>query len=922
MLKGLQYCKNSFLVFSALLFLSCFHAQAQTTVTSTSPGNWNGVSWNPSLPTELDDVVIKNDSVVIPYGTTVEVASLEIGSGGKLVVNGNLVVNGDMTMTNTSLGFSMGSSAAVVVHGNFEVNNQVNISFSSFLAVYGDFINKGSSNQGSLDINDASLYVFGTVDGNGWPADFGCDTTYSGNTPDVTQTCDYGNENDYQDNQDNLPPEIVDLVNCYDLSAIENAETCPGGSAQFSVAQIANVYYQWQVKTPAVTDWSNTGTNSNVLTITNVSAAQDGNQYRVIVTPTDPNAACVISISRIVSLSLSTQLSWTGAKDSNWNDTANWGCGILPTININVLIPSGLTNYPVLSSGTAGETKDLTIESGASVKVTGNTLNIAGAVSANSSLDALAGKIVFAGTAAQIIPSGIFVSNRVQDLSIDNLAGVTSEGILEITGILKASNGNFNTGDQLTLISDNIQTALIDGAGNGEILGSVTMQRYLDTAFGYKYFSTPFSNSTVGDFSSFVDLSASFPNFYSYNENRKDGAGNDATGWENYTNPSGSLKAGSGYALNFGNSSAPATVEISGSVNNGPVSIALQNHNGIYTKGFQLVGNPYPSPIDWNAAGWTKNNIDDGIYFFTAGTTDQYTGTYTSYVNGVSSADGKSSNIIPSMQGFFIKVRDAVSGENYPINATLGMTNAVRVNDFSQPFLKKAETPKPLLRLTAGFGAKEQQDAMVIYFSPYSSLKFEQEKDAHKLMNTDAAVPNLYSISSDEKDLSINAVPMPSSGGYEKIPLGIKAERSGRMTIKLTDLKNLDSQFNVYLIDHQRNIGQNLSKKNNYSFEVQKGTWNSRFELMFSEEKMKDPAIAFDEPFSVEMQNSAVVVKLNLKNGQQGIVTVSTITGQVLQSRKGSGKDEVVFEGITSDGVYIINLDLGQEMFSKKVLKK
>ena len=211
---------------------------------------------------------------------------------------------------------------------------------------------------------------------------------------------------------------------------------------------------------------------------------------------------------------------------------------------------------------------------------------------------------------------------------------------------------------------------------------------------------------------------------------------------------------------------------------------------------------------------------------------------------------------------------------------------------------------------------------MVIYFSPYSSLKFEQEKDAHKLMNTDSTVPNLYSISSDKKDLSINAVPMPSSGGYEKIPLGIKAEQSGRMTIKLADLQNLNSNFNVYLIDHQRNTGQNLSKKKSYSFEVQKGTWNSRFELMFSEKNMKDPAIAFDEPFSVEIQNSAVIVRLNLKDGQQGTITASTITGQILDRTKGSGKDEVMLHGIKSSGVYIINLDLGTERFTKKILKK
>ena len=526
------------------------------------------------------------------------------------------------------------------------------------------------------------------------------------------------------------------------------------------------------------------------------------------------------------------------------------------------------------------------------------------------------GKISFVANVEQSIPAGAFKNDFVMDLEADNPAGVISEGKLDITGILKVTKGFFDTGDQLTLISDAAQTALIDGSGNGEVIGLVNMQRYLDTAFGYKYFSTPFTNSTVGDFSPWIDLTASFPNFYEYNENREDTSGNDATGWENYTNSSNSVNVAEGYALNFGNTFAPATVEVTGEVNNGPISKNLQNHSGLYTKGFNLVGNPYPSPIDWDATGWTKTNVDDGIYFFTAGTTDQYTGTYTSYVNGISSADGKSSNIIPSMQGFFVKVSDGKT------TGTLGMTNLVRTVDFNQPFLKRTETPKPLLRLTAGFGAKDRQDAMVIYFSPYSSQKFEKTMDAHKLMNTDVTVPNLYSISSDKKDLSINAVPMPDAGSYEKIPLGIKVDQAGRMTLKLANIQSLGSQFNVYLIDHQRNFGQNLSKKDSYSFQVQKGTWNSRFELMFSEENMKDPAIAFDEPFSVEVQNSAVIVRLNLKDGQQGTLTASTITGQILDRTKGSGKDEVLLHGIKSSGVYIINLDLGTERFTKKVIKK
>ncbi len=202
-----------------------------------------------------------------------------------------------------------------------------------------------------------------------------------------------------------------------------------------------------------------------------------------------------------------------------------------------------------------------------------------------------------------------------------------------------------------------------------------------------------------------------------------------------------------GYAANFGSVSAAKTVDITGVVNNGNLSITLYNHDSTYTKGFNLVGNPYPSPINWDAAsGWTKTNIDNALYYFKAGTTDQYTGTYSTYINGISS-DGLATNIIPSMQGFFVHVSNGA----FPVTGTLGITNNVRTNDLTHAFLKsmKADT-LPLLRISAGFADNGTPfDPAVIYFDSSATQLFDKNLDALKLMNTDILVPNLYSLTSD-----------------------------------------------------------------------------------------------------------------------------------------------------------------------------
>lgn len=741
-------------------------------IISSGNGNWHDIEWNPSgLPGATDNVRLSH-SLIIEKDSVVEINNLSIGQDGAIEVLGTLVVYGNIDMDNNGSSFAMGDSARVIIFGDFLASNKVDVSISSYLIIHGSFNKNGSEGQGSLDVENGNIYIYGDVDG--WPSFGNCDEeeNYSG-TPEESGTCDYGTEDDLANNPD-IPDELLELNNCYDLSTISNQTVCEDSTANFSIPEINGVNYQWQLKTQN-NDWTPVGTDSNTFTINNTTLSDTGNIYRVIVKPVNPdNTNCKISISRKVSLNIQKAGIWTGNDDTNWNNNANWSCNYLPTFETNVTIPDSLTsnNYPVISSGTNAFSKDLVIEDYASIDVDGNWLRIAGSLTNAGVLNTQTGSISFEGSSAQIIPNSAFQNNRIQNLQINNNSGVTSETTIEITGILKVEAGNFDTGDNLTLISDENQTALIDGSGNGEVIGLVSMQRYLDKAFGYKYFSSPFQNSVVGNFSpymSFQDLVSGFPNFYRYEENRRiDSLDLDATGWEPYIETGNILNIAEGYALNFGTSVYPQNIELIGEVNNGEIPARqLENNHREYTRGFHLVGNPYPSPIDWNAAqGWTRSNIDDGIYFFTASENSQYTGTYTAYVNDISTvdlrADGRSSNIIPSMQGFFIKVSD--SDTQNKVTGSFGMDNRVRLTDFEQEFLRTQLThQKALIRLEAGFNTAERKDPMVIYFSSFATPNFEKEMDAHKLMNTDPAVPNFYNITEDQKELAINAIPYPEN---------------------------------------------------------------------------------------------------------------------------------------------------------------
>jgi hypothetical protein len=481
--------------------------------------------------------------------------------------------------------------------------------------------------------------------------------------------------------------------------------------------------------------------------------------------------------------------------------------------------------------------------------------------------------------------------------------GQQLRGILFSDGILIAD-------ANLTLLSDADQTALIDGAGEGEVAGTVFLERYLARGFGYKYFGSPFHEATVGQFGAYMDLTASFPTFYQYDENRF------FTGWLNYTNPDGILVPMNAYAVNFGPASDPITIKLEGEVNNHTLlPSTLFNSNRPYTLGFNLVGNPYPSPVDWDApSGWVRSNIDDALYYFNAGTTDQYTGTYSTYINNVSS-DGIANNIIPAMQGFFIHVSDG----NYPIAATLIFTNNVRVNNLSPHFHKNlfSET-RPLLRLTARIAEEgTSADPAVIYFDHDATMGFNKEMDALKLMNTDVLVPNLYTITPDADQISINGMPYPDDS-ITKVPLGLKLKKKGSIIFQATNIEQMPFNLYIYLCDNKTGAYQNLNLHPEYRVNLDNGDYENRFSVVFSRYDLRYQP-GSDVPFNVYSSRNRLFIYIDQPSGEKTDLVIHNMLGQKILHRQLTGNGYQEMDLDVNTGIYIVSLSSAKGVYSKKV---
>lgn len=694
------------------------------------------------------------------------------------------------------------------------------------------------------------------------------------------------------------------------ISQPASASICAGNNVVFQVTVAGyNLSYQWQENGTSLSNGGvYSGVNTATLTLTNPGTSLSGNTYRCIITTTCGTSPLTSSGA---TLTITNDNTWTGTAGTDWNNTANWGCGSVPLQPNNVIIPD-VANKPVLGSGAPATVNNLTIVSGSSLVVSGNTIRISGSILNSGTFDATAGTIDMNGTSAQQIQANTFSGNTIQSLVISNPAGVALLGPLSVTGSVSPASGNLASDGNLTLVSTDAATAFIDGSGSGQVTGSLTMQRYLPSSFGYRYISSPFTAETVNGLSDEVNLGASFPPVYKYDENRT------SSGWVSYVKTDSLLRPLHGYSVNFGAAAVPLTLDLSGLAGSGTVSRTLYNHNYTYTKGFSLVGNPYPSAIDWDAAsGWTRTNIDNAIYYFKPGTTDQYGGTYSTYVNGVSS-DGIVNNIIPSMQGFFVHVTDGA----YPVTGLISMNNSVRVNNTTQQFSKsESKSEGSLLRLTASFEADTSaKDYMLVYTDVKASDNFDSELDALKLMNTDLKVPNLYSVSADAFKLSVNGIPEIQPSGI-RMPLGLKANTSGTVIFRLQKASGTLAGLPVSLYDSVTGTTQNLDSNGEYRVTLPAAEYLNRFflDINYLSTGLGEAGFSAGQ-FHAWISGGMLVTEVYSFEGGEAVLGITNVTGQSLDSRKIFSSGRYEFTLPAKNGLYFISLTSAEGRVVKKLM--
>ena len=123
-------------------------------------------------------------------------------------------------------------------------------------------------------------------------------------------------------------------------------------------------------------------------------------------------------------------------------------------------------------------------------------------------------------------------------------------------------------------------------------------------------------------------------------------------------------------------------------------------------------------------------------------------------------------------------------------------------------------------------------DPLVIYFEEKATENFDSQLDALKLMNTDYMVVNFYTVGSDDKKLSISALPFIADTLYT-VPLGLSTNLDGNILFTVRTLEGDLNNMEIYLTDMVTGSMQDLKDGNNYEISLPAGQYDNRFFLNF-----------------------------------------------------------------------------------------
>ena len=343
-----------------------------------------------------------------------------------------------------------------------------------------------------------------------------------------------------------------------------------------------------------------------------------------------------------------------------------------------------------------------------------------------------------------------------------------------------------------------------------------------------------------------------------------------------------------------------------GPLHRGTINMPVISALGAGGSDFNLLGNPYPSSIDWKAEnGWTRSNLTTGSgggydYWIFNDNSGNY-GVYNSSSTASTGTLGVSRNIAPC-QAFFVQA--AATG-------TISATGEVRTHS-TQQWLKNDMAETNVIRLKISTDANTYYDEMIVEFNP----KFAGSGSA-KFWGFYTEAPEIYAVA-EGNNYSIRVYDELTDDLH--INIAAKTAIAASYTITVSDLNEFEPGNKIMLEDLKTGILTNLKQSPSYTFRGDAADDANRFRLIVgSPLSITEPTNNND--FSVYVyENSIYVTNETLTGSYQ--VMVSNMAGQQVVKTRLSGNTRHRIEIPRVPGVYVVTVLSEGQLSSRKVVIK
>jgi len=483
-----------------------------------------------------------------------------------------------------------------------------------------------------------------------------------------------------------------------------------------------------------------------------------------------------------------------------------------------------------------------------------------------------------------IIQSGVVsvdISGKANDVTIRPTAAVTVSSGEDLT-----INGNF------TLESDLTGYASFIDDGSIVITGDVSVERYI-TEEQWHYITPPISDAQSGIFTGL---------WLEYWDE-------PSSSWITITSATEDLLAGKGYKTwASGGTTGNVNLEFIGIMNSGNYSPAITLTGDPETTGWNMVGNDFPSAIDWGTDNspnpeFARTNIDNTIYFWTGSQ-------YATYNPSGNSGDGEGINggtqYIASMQGFFIHANAASPALTIPQSSRL---------HHSQDF-RNQQSMNQTMKLVVY--SSSYSDEIIVSANEMATNGFDIQYDAYKLYGINSA-PQLYSIT-DNDILAVNHLPMIDQALH--VPIGFIAGSPETHSIVSHGTDSFNDDVVISLEDTMEDLIINLKTDSVYTYMASPNDDPNRFILHIDDGTVG--ITEFDKPIEnlIYYYNGSIIVENTVGEYLEGEFKVYDLLGRLQFMESFDISTKQFFEPNLVSGTYIAMICNNTEVQTKKLIIK